>query len=84
MVRTMSKDERRELVYRAAEAHAGLNGIAFKLWRELGAEAPVLKAAFSAEQEAFRLKRELELLDISGPDQARRGGKVIDVERLRR
>ena len=93
MVRTMSRDERGELVYRAAEAHSGLNGIAFKLWRELGAEAPLLKAALSAEQEAFRLQREIELLDIGGPDQARRcealpevrrGGTAINPGRLRR
>ena len=89
----MSRDERREFVYRAAEAHSGLNEIALKLWRELPAEAPLLQAAFSAEQEAFRLQRALELLDVSGPDQARRreappdvrrGGTAIDPGRLRR
>ena len=89
----MSRDERQDLVYRAAEAHSGLNGIAFKLWRELPAEAPLLQAALSAEQEAFRLQRALELLDVSGPDQARRreappdvrrGGTAINPGRLRR
>ena len=76
----MSEDEQQELVR-------------FKLRRELGAKAPALKEALKAEERAFRLKRELQQLDIQGPDPARRreplaevrrGGKVIDIERLRR
>ena len=52
------------------------------------AEAPVLKEAFKAERTAFRLKRELQQLDIQGPEpdssreplaEVRCGGKVIDV-----
>ena len=87
----MSEDERLELVRTAAEAHAGLSGIAFKLCRELGAKAPVLKEAVKAEERAFRLKRELQKLDLTDPDpserreplgEVRRGGKVIDVDRL--
>ena len=89
----MSEDERLELVRTAAEAHSGLTEIAFKLRRELPAKAPALKEALKAEARAFRLKRELQQLDIQGPEPARRrealpevrrGGKVIDVERLRR
>ena len=89
----MSEDERQELVRTAAEAHSGLKEIAFKLRRELGAKAPALKEALKAERVAFRLKRELQQLDIQGPEPARRreslgevrrGGKVIDIERLRR
>ena len=89
----MSEDERLELVRTAAEAHSGLSEIAFKLRRELGAKAPALKEALKAERTAFRLKRELQKLDIQGPEPARRreplaevrcGGKVNDVERLRR
>ena len=89
----MSEDERQELVRTAAEAHSGLSEIAFKLRRELGAKAPALKEALKAERVAFRLKRELQRLDLTDPDPAarrgplaevRRGGKVIDVERLRR
>ena len=89
----MSEDERLELVRTAAEAHSGLREIAFKLRRELGAKDPALKEAVKAEERAFRLKRELQQLDIQDPEPARRreplaevsrGGKVIDVERLRR
>ena len=89
----MSEDERLELVRTAAEAHAGLSEIAFKLRRELPAKAPALKEALKAERTAFRLKRELQLLDIQDPEPARRrkaipdvgrGGKVVDIERLRR
>ena len=89
----MSEDERLDLVRSASEAHSGLSEIAFKLRRELGAKAPALKEALKAERVAFRLKRELQKLDIQGPESAprrealaevRRGGKVIDVERLRR
>ena len=89
----MSEDERQELVRTAAEAHAGLREIAFKLRRERGAKDPALKEALKAERTAFRLKRELQQLDIQGPEPARRreplaevrrGGKAIDIERLRR
>ncbi len=89
----MSEDERLELVRTAAEAHAGLSEIAFKLRRELPAKAPALKETLKAEERAFRLKRELQQLDIQDPEPARRheplaevrrGGEVIDVERLRR
>ena len=89
----MSEDERLELVRTATEAHAGLSEIAFKLRRELNAKAPALKEALKAEQRAFRLKRELQLLDITDSElprrreaipEVRRDGKVIDVERLRR
>ena len=89
----MSEDERLELVRTAAKAHSGLSGIAFKLRRELGAKDPALKEALKAERVAFRVKRELQQLDITVPEPARRrealpevrrGGKVIDVERLRR
>ena len=87
----MSEDERLELIRTAAEAHAGLSEIAFKLRRELSAKAPALKEALKAEERAFRLKRELQQLDIQDPArrqeplaEVRRGGRVIDVERLRR
>ena len=89
----VNEDERLDLVRTAADAHASLSEIAFKLRRELPAKAPALKEALKAERVAFRLKRELQQLDIQGAESAprraplgevRRGGKVIDVERLRR
>ena len=89
----MSEDERLELVRTATESHAGLSEIAFKLRRELPAKAPALKEALKAERVAFRLKRELQQLDITDPEptnrrealgEVRRGGKVIDPGRLRR
>ncbi len=93
MLGPMSEDERLDLVAAAAEAHAGLKEIAFRLRWQLGPKAPVLKAALKVEQEAFRLERELQRLDLTDPEPARRreplpdvrrGGKVIDIERLRR
>ena len=57
-----------EMVSTAAEAHAGLSEIAFKLRRRLTPKSPALKAAIRAEREAFRLKRELQGLDIEGPE----------------
>ena len=89
----MSEDERQELLGTIAEVHAGLREVAFRLRRELTPKAPALKAAIKAEQEIFRLKRELQRLDIEDPEPARRlapltvvqrGGKVIDPDRLRR
>ena len=89
----MSEDERQEFVRTAAEAHSGLREIAFKLRRERGAKDPALKEAVKAERTAFRVKRELQRLDIQDPEPAqgrealpevRRGGNVIEVDRLGR
>ncbi len=89
----MTEDERQNLLETVAEAHGGLSEVAFKLRRELTAKAPALKAAIKAEREIFRLKRELQRLDIEDLEQAkgrtslpevRRGGKAVDMEQLRR
>ena len=87
----MTEDERQYLVEAVSEAHASLSEVAFKLRREVTPKAPVLKAAIKGEREIFRLKRELQRLDIKNLEQAEgreslpavhRGGKVIDVEQL--
>ena len=89
----MTEDERQELLETVAEANAGLSEVAFKLRQEVTPKAPVLKAAIRAERETFRLKRELQRLDIEDPEQAkgreslpevRRGGKVVDMDQLLR
>ena len=64
----MSEDERQELVGTIVEAPAGLKEVAFRLRRELTPKAPALKAAVKAEQVVFRLKRELQRLDIENPE----------------
>ena len=88
----MSEDERLELLRAATEAHADLKELALRLRRRLTSKAPATKAAVKAEQELFRLRRELQRLELSGPDPAerrgplpevRRGGKVVDLGRLR-
>ena len=89
----MSEDERLEMLRTATEAHADLKELALRLRRRLTLKAPATKAAVKAEQELFRLRRELQRLGFTDPDpaerrgllpEARRGGKVIDIERLRR
>ena len=89
----MTEDERQQLIETEAEAHAGLSEVASRLRREMRPKAPVLKAAIKVEREAFRLKRELQRLDIENDEQAkgreslpevRRGGKVVDIDQLRR
>ena len=89
----MNEDERQRLLETVAESHGGLSEIAFKLRRELTTKAPALKAAIKAEREIFRLKRELQRLNIEDLEQAkgrtslpevRRGGKVVDVDQLLR
>ena len=81
----MSEDERQEMLGTVAEAHAGLREVAFKLRRQLTRKAPALKAAVKAEQEIYRLRRELQQFVVTDPDPAqgreplgeiRRGGKV--------
>ena len=72
----MSEDERQELVGTIAEAHAGLREIALRLRRELTMKAPALKAVIKAEREVFRLKREIERLDIEDPEPAPRARVV--------
>ena len=87
----MTEDERLQLLAAVSEAHAGLQETALRLRRELSPKAPALKAALRAEREAWRLKLELQRLDLSEPDprpqalpEVRRGGKAVDVGRLRR
>ena len=89
----MTEDERQNLLETVAEAHGGLSEVTFKLRRELTTKAPTVKAAIKAEREIFRLKRELQRLDIEDLEQAkgrkslpevRRGGKAVDMEQLRR
>ena len=89
----MTEDERQHLVGAVSEAHASLSEVAFKLRRELTPKAPALKAAIKAERETFRLKRELQRLDIEDPEQAEgreslpavnRSGKVVDMDQLLR
>ena len=89
----MTEDERQNLLGTVAEAHAGLSEVAFKLRRELTPKAPALKAEIKAERETFRLKRELQRLDIEDPEpvegreslpEVHQGGKVVDVDQLRR
>ena len=89
----MSEDERQELVRTVAEAHTGLRELAFKLGREMRLKAPALKAAIRAEGVVFGLKREIEQLDLENPErprrrdavsEVRRGGKVVDIDRLGR
>ena len=87
----MTEDERQYLVRAVSEAHVGLSEVAFKLRREVTPKALPLKTAIKAERETFRLKRELQRLDIKNLEQAEgreslpevsRGGKVVDVEKL--
>ena len=89
----MSEDERLEMVRTVAEAHAGLREIALRLRRRLPAKAAATKAGVRAEQEAFRLKRELQRLVLADPDpgagrgtlpEVRPAAKGVDIERLRR
>lgn len=89
----MSEDERQEMLRTVDEAHAGLKELAFRLRLRLTPKAPALKAAVRAEQDVFRLRRELQRLDLENPDPAqkrgplpevRRGGQLVDIERLRR
>ena len=61
----MSEGERLELACTAARAHSDLSEIAFMLRRQTGAKAPTLMEAVKAEGTTSRLKRELQLLDIT-------------------
>ena len=89
----MTEDERQNLLGTVVEANGGLSEVAFKLRRELTPQAPALKTAIKAERETFRLKQELQRLDIEDLEHAkrseplpevRRSGKVVDMEQLLR
>lgn len=89
----MSEDERQQLLGIITEAHDALKEAAFKLRRHLPSKAPALESAFRAEQEVFRLRREIQRLVTEDPVLARKqeplpedrgSGKVIDIGRLRR
>ena len=89
----MSEDERLEMLRTATEAHADLSELALRLRRRLTSQAAATQGAFKAEQGVFRLRRELQRMDLENPESAprrealpevRRGGKVVDIERLGR
>ena len=89
----MSEDERLGLLETVAKAHTRLADAALALRRRLTRQSPLTKAAVKAEQEAYRLKRELGRLALSEPAPAPRreplpvvcrGDKAIDIGRLRR
>ena len=89
----MTEDERQYLFRTVTETHASLSEVALKLRLELPPKAPALKAVIKAEREIFRLKRELQQLDIEVLEQAkgpqslpevRRGGKVVPMDQLLR
>ena len=88
----MNEDERRDLVESVAEAHTRLSDAAYALRRRLTSKAPATKAAVRAEQESFRLLRELQRLDLADPEisrrrealaKRRRRRMIIDLDRLR-
>ena len=87
----MSEDERHEMLRTVDEAHSGLKELVLRLRRHTP-KSPAHKAAVKAEQEIYRLRRELQRLVVTDPDPAqgreplgeiRRGGQGIDIERLR-
>ena len=87
----MTENERQYLLRTVAETHASLSEVALRLRLELPPKAPALKTVIKAEREIFRLKRELQQLDIEDTKQAkgreslpevRRGGKVVDIDQL--
>ena len=89
----MTEDERQYLLRTVAETHSSLSEVALKLRRELPPKAPALKTVIKAEREIFRLKRELQRLDIEVLEQVkgrkslpevRRGGKVVAMDQLLR
>ena len=77
----MTEDERQYLVGAVSEAHTRVSEVAFKLRRELTPKAPALKAAIKAERESFRLKRELQRLDIKNLEQAEERESLPEVHR---
>ena len=66
----MTEDERQYLGGAVSEAHTRVSEVAFKLRREVTPKVPVLKAAIKAERETFRLRCELQQLDIKNLEQA--------------
>ena len=88
----MNEDERLELLETVVEAHTRLADAALALRRRLSAQSALTQFAVQAEQEAFRLKRELQQFGLSDPLPPLRrsplpellsGVPAIGVERLR-
>ena len=70
----MNEDECQEMLQTASEAHTDLNEPALRLLRRLSSAAPATKATVKAEQELFRLRRELQRIKLSCPYSAERRG----------
>ena len=91
---TMIEDEREHLLSTVGQAHASLSEAALKLRLGLPPKTPARKTAMKAERAAFELKRALQRLDVKDGatitrrepslPEVRRGGKVVDIESLRR
>ena len=79
----MTEDERQYLIRTVAETHASLSEAALKLRLELPPKAPALKTAIKAEREIFRLKSELQRLDIEVLEQAKGRKSLPEVRRGR-
>ena len=75
----ITEDERQYLVEAVSEAHASLSEVAFKLRPEVTPKTPALKAAIKGERETFRLKRELQRLDIKNLEQAEKRESLPEV-----
>lgn len=90
MKKTLSADDREELLARITEAHNTVSDLASQLRNRCSPKASVVKNAVKAERAVYQLKRELLEFDFgAAPEgealpEVRRGGKVVDMEQLPR
>ncbi len=90
MKKTLSADDREELLARITEAHNTVSDLASQLRNRCSPKASVVKTAVKAERAVYQLKHELQKFDFGDvPEgqvlpEVRRGGKLVDMEQLRR
>ena len=84
----LTEPEREQILADVAEAHNAISNLLSDLRRRYSAKSPALKAAAKAERNLFQLKREILKMDLENTParsplpSLRRGGKVIDPEKL--
>ena len=84
----MTEPEREELLAQLTEAHNVISKLARELRSRYWHKAAAVKAAAKAERDLFRLKREMEKMDLNEVadktplPEVKRGGTVVDVEKL--
>ncbi len=84
----LTEPDREQILADLTEAHNAISKLLSDLRRRYSTKSPALKAAAKAKRDLFHLKREILKMDLDNTParsplpSLRRGGKIIDPEKL--